>query len=109
MEPNNTLERLNAQVGALIDALQASRDEIARLNDELSACQAVTQQRQDSVNALEESMGLKDMELEDMAERIEQALSSAAPPMPEPVQQPVQQVDPMPPQQPVWNNQETMV
>lgn len=80
METSSTLDRLNAQVGALIDALKTSREEVARLNDELNACRAITRQREDSVNSLEESLGLKDMELEDMAERIEEALSGGSEP-----------------------------
>lgn len=78
MENTNTLERLNTQVGALIDALKTAREDIARLNDELASCRAVTSQREENVNALEESLGLKDMELEDLAERIEEVLKGSA-------------------------------
>ena len=74
MENSNTLERLSTQVGALIDALQEAREEVARLNDELVACQAITRQREENVSSMEESLGLKDMELEDLAERIEKVL-----------------------------------
>ena len=77
METNNALERLSTQVGALIDALQEAREEVARLNDELLACQAITRQREESVNSMEESLGLKDMELEDLAERIEKVLADS--------------------------------
>jgi len=78
MENSNTLERLNAQINALIEALQESREENVRLADELNACQTITRQRESSVQALEESVGLKDMELEDLAIRIEQVLGSPA-------------------------------
>ena len=74
MENSNTLDRLSTQIGALIDALQEAREEAARLNDELVACQAITRQREESVSSMEESLGLKDMELEDLAERIEKVL-----------------------------------
>ena len=74
MENSNALERLSAQVGALIDTLEEAREEVARLNDELGACRAITRQREESVSSMEESLGLKDMELEDLAERIEKVL-----------------------------------
>lgn len=98
MENNNTLERLSTQVGALIGALQEAREEIARLNDELVACQAITRQREESVSSMEESLGLKDMELEDLAERIEKVLGGsgsapAADPMSAPQSVPVAPVE----------------
>ena len=77
MENSNTLERLNAQINALILALQDSREENEGLADELNACQTITRQREDSVRSLEESDGLKDMELEDLAARIEQVLGGS--------------------------------
>jgi len=79
MEDNSTLERLNGQINALIAAVQEAREENARLADELSACQAITRQREETVNDLEESVGLKDLELEDLAMRIEGVLGTAAP------------------------------
>lgn len=79
MENNSTLERLNGQINALIAAVQEAREENARLADELNACQAITRQREDAVHELEESVGLKDLELEDLAMRIEGVLGAAAP------------------------------
>lgn len=78
MENSNTLERLNGQINALIGALEEVRDENLRLADELNACQAITRQREQSVHDLEESVGLKDMELEDLAVRIEQVLGNGS-------------------------------
>ena len=78
MENNSTLERLNGQINALITAVQEAREENARLTDELSACQAITRQREDTVHDLEESVGLKDMELEDLAMRIEGVLGTTS-------------------------------
>ena len=78
MENNSTLERLNGQINALITAVQEAREENARLADELSACQAITRQREDAVHELEESVGLKDLELEDLAMRIEDVLGADA-------------------------------
>jgi len=78
MENSNTLERLNGQINALIGALEEARDENLRLADELNACQAITRQREQSVHDLEESVGLKDMELEDLAIRIEHVLGNGS-------------------------------
>ena len=76
MDNTTTLERLNGQITALIGALRQARDESSRLSDELTACQNVANQRDARVNELEEQLGLKDMELEDLAIRIEDVLSS---------------------------------
>lgn len=78
MDNSNTLDRLNGQVAALIGALQQAREENARLGDELSACQDITRQREARVNELEEQLGLKDMELEDLAVRIESVLGESS-------------------------------
>ena len=94
MDNTTTLERLNGQITALIGALRQARDESSRLSDELTACQSVANQRDAQVNELEEQLGLKDRELEDLAIRIEDVLSSdsggdtatATEPTPAPIQ-----------------------
>jgi chromosome segregation ATPase len=76
VENANTLERLGRQVDNLIGALQQAREENARLRDELAACRTHGAETEARLGALQEQMGYKDMELEDLAVRIEGILGA---------------------------------
>jgi predicted nuclease with TOPRIM domain len=72
----NALERLAGQVDAVLTALHEARADNARLNEELAACQAHGRELEGRIGDLEEQLGFKDMELEDLATRIEAALGA---------------------------------
>ena len=75
MEKTNILERLTQQVDTLIAGLQEARSENVRLVDELNACRTHTQELDERIGSMQDQIGYKDMELEDLAVRIEQVLN----------------------------------
>jgi DNA anti-recombination protein RmuC len=76
MENLTILKRLNAQVDAVLTALQAAKEEITGLQRELVDCKAQCEQNEQQIRLLQEAMHQNDMEMEQLAGRIAEVLQN---------------------------------